>query len=89
MADDSHNTFSTDPKDPHHIPLLVDTMENQLNQHYAMWPERAYILKGSQIKFISQPDSPFLHEVVEQVLEGMVASSEEASGDDDDWEGFI
>ena len=88
MAGDTHNTFSTDPRDVNHISLLVDTMGDQLNQHYAVLHERAFVLSGEKIAFISQPDTALLHEAVERALEeGLVDSSEDddTEDDDDDW----
>lgn len=41
-------------------PVVCDSMENELNALYAIWPERYIVVdKDSKITHISQPDSEF------------------------------
>jgi len=37
------------------LPLVVDTMENKVNETYAIWPERAYIFVNGIIDYITPP----------------------------------
>ncbi len=39
-------TFTPDLEDKSAIPLVVDSMENEMTSLYACWPERAFLIKG-------------------------------------------
>jgi len=36
-------------------PLVIDTMENTVNDTYAMWPEKAFIILDGKISYLSPP----------------------------------
>jgi len=37
------------------IPVYVDTMANELERRYAVWPERLFVLEDGQVAYVSQP----------------------------------
>lgn len=37
------------------LPMLVDTMENQFDSHFAAWPERFYIVKNNTLILVGEP----------------------------------
>ena len=68
MEKDKWSTFSTEVTTTSQIPLLVDPISNPLNDVYAMWPERLYLVQGENIVYISQPHDDLLHETARQKL---------------------
>lgn len=40
------------------IPMLVDGMDDVVNQAFAAWPERIYIINGGRISYFGGP-GPF------------------------------
>jgi len=41
------------------IPLLVDTMENTLDNKYACWPERFFIIQHGVMKLVGSPTTEY------------------------------
>jgi len=41
------------------IPVMYDTMTNEFDQYYAVWPERYYIIKDNKMDFIFSPTVEF------------------------------
>mmetsp|Transcript_4871 Transcript_4871/g.6262 ORF Transcript_4871/g.6262 Transcript_4871/m.6262 type:complete len:159 (+) Transcript_4871:648-1124(+) len=37
------------------IPVYVDCMDNAFDQHYAVWPERFFIIENDTIMYIGEP----------------------------------
>jgi len=54
---DAANTFKT--KYDFKIPLLVDTMENTLDNKYACWPERFFIIQKGILQLVGEPTTEF------------------------------
>jgi len=44
------------------LPLLVDTMENTLDNLYACWPERFFIIVDGKMELIAEPTNAFGYE---------------------------
>eukprot|EP01093_Parvamoeba_rugata_P008432 TRINITY_DN24003_c0_g1_i1.p2 TRINITY_DN24003_c0_g1~~TRINITY_DN24003_c0_g1_i1.p2 ORF type:complete len:123 (-),score=5.64 TRINITY_DN24003_c0_g1_i1:71-439(-) len=54
------------------LPLVVDSMENQVESSYAAWPERYVVIGGDgDVRFISYPTTKygFVHADLETALE--------------------
>jgi len=41
------------------IPVLLDSMTNNFDQEYAVWPERYYFIKNGKLEKIGQPTTEF------------------------------
>jgi len=41
------------------IPVFYDTMTNEFDQQFAIWPERYYIIKDNKIDFVCEPTDEF------------------------------
>jgi len=41
------------------IPVLLDSMTNNFDQEYAVWPERYYFIKNGKLDIIGQPTTEF------------------------------
>ena len=68
MEKDGGKTFSSDVTTTSHIPLLVDPMSNDVNDVYAMWPERVYIIQGDRILFIWRPFDGLVEDFARKAL---------------------
>jgi len=44
------------------IPILFDTMDNEFDKQYAVWPERYYTIENRKIEYISEPNTEFGYE---------------------------
>jgi len=40
----------------YYIPMVVDCIENDFNNHFAAWPERYYIIHQGKLQFKAMPD---------------------------------
>ena len=68
LENDTHNTFTSDVESKTAIPIVMDSMKNEMVDVYAAWPERVFLLKGSVIVNIFQPEQHFLHLAAEEFL---------------------
>jgi len=41
------------------LPILLDTMDNQFDSKYAVWPERYYFIKEGKMEIIGEPTTEF------------------------------
>jgi len=41
------------------LPMLVDTMDNEFDSHFASWPERFYIVKNNQLVLVGEPTTEY------------------------------
>jgi len=61
------------------IPMLVDTMSDDFDAKFAIWPERYYVIQGGKVKHVFMPthEFGFDHEAMYSLLQEIIAPPKE------------
>jgi len=66
------------------VPLVIDTIENTVNDTYAMWPEKAFIIVDGKISYLTPPRVDQEMEWETGLEEWLIYYYDELDNNDDD-----